>query len=143
MNNMAFLGVLLSASMSINFAHAGTIFLCDTTNHKKILVKDLGSHIQYKFGKNLESPELELLVTRSQASTWQWKGIGREISYSVTIPNGNTNYTVYFSVDRLSEEQAITSGVIVEVNEEELARVYCLSDTLNQALEGIDLKESD
>ncbi len=44
--------------------------------------------------------------------TWQWKGIGRYINYSVSIPNGNYLYRVFTSFDKMvPENEASSSGV--------------------------------
>ncbi|MGF1689364.1 hypothetical protein L4C36_22335 [Photobacterium japonica] len=137
-----YIGIAVTVTFT-HFASAGTIFSCDTSNNKKIEVQDLNHHIEYRFGRNLESPELTLSVIRDQASTWQWQGVGRHMNYSVTMPNGNTNYTVFFSVDRGSDEYPVTSGVIIEVNNKVIATVDCISDTLIQLLEGINLKATN
>lgn len=83
-------------------------------------------------------------AARETASTFQWLGIGRSMSYSVEIPNRNVKYTVYWEVDRLDEEHPIDAGVMVERNGKQLARVRCLDDDkLIQNIEGIDLKKSE
>ncbi|MFM2479512.1 hypothetical protein [Celerinatantimonas sp. MCCC 1A17872] len=129
--------------ISINSAMAEVIFSCNTTHNKKIEVKDSGAYIQYKFGINLDKPELSLSVPREKASTGQWNGVGRDMEYEVTIPNGNTNYTVFFSVDKSSAEHTKTAGVRVLANDKYITTVYCRSSTLIQSLEGINLKETE
>lgn len=66
-------------------------------------------------------------------------GMGRYISYSVTIPSGTAKYEVFFSVDRLTEEHEIEAGTYVTVNAQHVAIVNCRAGTLVQKLEGIDL----
>jgi hypothetical protein len=141
--NKMILAISVSASLtSINIVKADTIFSCVTTNNKKIAVNSFDKYIEYKFGQDLENPELALSVPRDQASTWQWNGVGREMSYSVTVPNGAYDYIVFFLVDRISDDHPVTSGVTIEMNQKVISTVYCLSDTLVQSLEGIDLKEN-
>ena len=139
---MLFIGLSVAVTLT-SVVKADTIFSCETANNKKIEVKDLGSHIEYRFGRHLENPELVLSVLREQASTWQWNGVGREMGYSVTIPNGKINYIVFVSMERFTEEHSTSSGVIIEDNQQLVTTVDCLTDTLTQSLEGIDLKESN
>ena len=144
MINKTMLLIGLSVAVTLtSVVKADTIFSCETANNKKIEVKDLGNHIEYRFGLHLKKPELVISVLREQASTWQWNGVGREMSYSVTIPNGEVNYIVFASMERFTEEHSTSSGVIIEENQQLVTTVYCLSDTLDQSLEGIDLKKSD
>ena len=67
-----------------------TVFSCVTGKGKIIEVCDSKKTIDYSFGKPSEKPDLALKVPRESASTTQWNGMGRWISYSVEIPNGNT-----------------------------------------------------
>ena len=143
MNKMILAISVLTGLTPINIVKADTIFACVTTNNKKIEVNSFDQYVEYKFGQYLKNPELALSVPRDQASTWQWNGVGRDMSYSVTVPNGAYNYTVFFSVDRISDEHPVTSGVIIEVDQKIISTVYCLPNTLVQSLEGIDLKEDD
>lgn len=140
MYKLLFSFAVYSSLTFVNTAKAQIIFSCETLNNKRVEVRDSGETINYKFGRDLSNPEMNLSVSRSMASTWQWHGVGREMNYSVTIPNGNTEYTVFFSVDRLSEGYPLTSGVVVKINKQPKATVFCNSSTLVQHLEGIDLK---
>ncbi len=63
------------------------------------------------------------------------------MGYSVTLPNGAITYTVFYSVDRMTEGFPLTSGVTVANKNQRIATIYCLSNTLNESLQGIDLKE--
>jgi hypothetical protein len=117
-----------------------TIFQCTTKNDKQVLVCDLGDTLSYSFGKAGSTPEIVVSVPRSAASTSQWKGVGRWIYYSVTIPNGNTKYTVFTSLDRSSDSHEFESGISVDVNGDEVAKIECRNLTANN-LTGIDLKE--
>lgn len=146
-NTVILTTLLLSIPLS---AHAAcqseqqTVFSCTTTKGKVIQVCDQQQHLEYSFGKPSQKPEIVVQVERSAASTTQWPGVGRYMSYSVEIPNGKTVYSVYWGVDRLSEEAAISAGVNVEVNGKHAATVQCNSEKkIIQNMEGIDLKATE
>lgn len=119
------------------------LFSCNTTNGKQVLLCDAGATLNYTFGKPGRTPEMKLKVRREDASTWQWQGIGRTISYSINIPNGNTVYDVFWAVDRMTDEHEEQAGVHVEVNGRPVATVRCDVDSVQQFLEGVDLKPAD
>jgi len=117
-----------------------TIFSCLTAKAKRIQVCDSGKTIEYSYGKPNLTPEIIVRAPRSDASTYQWIGAG-DMSYSVTIPNGNTNYRVFWSVDRFTDEHLIHAGVTVDVNKKDVATVKCVGEKhIVQNIEGIDLK---
>jgi hypothetical protein len=78
-------------------------------------------------------------VPRNQASTWQWKGIGRYVNYSVEVPNGAITYRVYTSLDRNEGDSTYEAGVEILKKEESLATVLCQEATIIDHLEGVDL----
>lgn len=118
-----------------------TVFSCQTAKGKVIQVCDSGKTIDYTFGKPELAPEIVVRAPRGEASTFQWQGIGRYISYSVSIPNGNTVYSVFWSLDKLSESRAIEAGVNVEVKQKLVATVNCAdAKRIVQNIEGIHLK---
>lgn len=119
---------------------AKLVFSCTTTKQKVIEVCDAGKTIEYSFGKAGAKPELALAVPRSEASTFQWEGIGSAISYTVDIPNGKTVYSVFWSAEKATAN--IESGVNVEVDGKHVARVLCKPDTTVQNIEGIKLKRA-
>lgn len=135
--------IIFSAFVFTPASYASVIFSCKTDDQKHIQVQDSGGKVVYKLGHDLTQPEFELSVDRSTASTWQWNGVGREMSYSVTIPDGDKEYTAFFSVDRVSDDHSITSGIIETTAQSREVSVYCNSDTLFQSLEGIDLKPQE
>ena len=125
-----------------------TIFACTTTNGKFVEVCEAGKVIQYTFGRPSKTPELALSVPRESASTFQWAGVGRYINYSVTISNGNANYQVFTSAERLfngdeDSDPSYTAGINVEVDGRHVATVDCKTDTVIDNMEGIDLKPDD
>ena len=118
-----------------------TVFSCLAAKGKLIQVCDSGKTIDYSFGKPNATPEVVVRAPRSEASTFQWKGVGRYLSYSVEVPNGDTRYSVFWSADRLTDEHKIDAGVIVEVNKKLVATVKCVGEKhIVQNIEGIDLK---
>lgn len=134
----------LALALAMPNAHAKcetgskTVFSCLTGSGKQIEVCDDGKTIGYSFGKPAK-PEIALKVPRSQASTHQWQGIGRYESYTAEIPNGNTVYSVFWSVDKLTEQHAVEAGVNVMVDNNLAATVKCAKNIVSN-LEGIDLK---
>lgn len=115
------------------------LFACKTAQGKHIKLLDRGSTLQYSFG-TMAKPEIVLNVPRGQASTYQWAGVGRSMYYSVNIPNRNTTYRVFWSVDRLVQGQPVTAGVDVEINDKPAATVQCLDKGITNGLIGVDLK---
>lgn len=82
-------------------------------------------------------------ASRDQASTYQWAGVGRSMSYAVDIPNGNTIYNVFWGVDRLTEEHAIEAGVNVFINKDLVATVNCSGKDVISNIEGVNLKPTE
>lgn len=116
------------------------VFSCTTPKAKLIEVCDLGKTISYSFGP-AGKPEISLQVPRARATTRQWDGVGRSISYSVDVPNGKTVYSVFWAVDRMEEAHDIFAGVEVVANGKSLATVSCNpQQDIVQKIEGIDLK---
>ena len=143
----SFRPLLVSALLTVGAsAHAAcpsakaTVFSCTTAKAKVIEVCDLGKNIGYSFGP-AGKPELVLQVPRAQASTRQWEGIGRTISYTVDVPNGKTVYSVFWAADRMSDDHEISAGVEVIINGKTAATVACdPKKKIVQGMEGIDLK---
>ncbi|QFY43032.1 hypothetical protein F6R98_10730 [Candidatus Methylospira mobilis] len=119
------------------------VFSCLTKSGKLIEVCDSGKSIDYSFGKPNLKPEIVVRSPRSEASTSQWNGVGRYLTYTVNIPNGNTVYGVFWGSDRLSDKHAIEAGVNVEVDGKLVATVNCAGKNIVQNIEGIDLKAAE
>ena len=103
-----------------------------------------GKTIDYSFGylgQPGAKPEIVVRTPRAEASTYQWQGIGRALSYSVQVPNGNALYRVYWSLDRLTENHPVDAGVEVEISQKHVATVKCVGEKhIVQNIDGIDLK---
>jgi hypothetical protein len=121
-----------SASRTLRFA-------CTADNGKEIRLYETATTIDYAFGHPNATPELDLRVPRDQASTHQWQGIGRWMNYAVDVPNGDTTYSVFWGVDRISDRHEVEAGVRVQIKGENAATVNCNKVTANR-LEGIMLK---
>lgn len=119
-----------------------TLFSCLTEKGKQIEVCDAGKTIAYSFGRPHVKPEIVVSVLRDQASTSQWNGVGRYISYAVDIPNGETVYNVFFATDRLSNEHSIEAGVNVLIKNNLAATVNCSGKNITNNLQGVNLKPS-
>jgi hypothetical protein len=115
-----------------------TLFLCHTANGKHIELADLGETIMYSFGEPGVSPEITLKVPRSAVENYQWSGVGRSMNYSVTVPNGNVGYRVFWSLDKLYPNQKPESGVEVVENGKLLTTVNCAGEMVNR-LKGFSL----
>lgn len=141
------LGVLLLGAIFSGTAYAAcpggseTLFRClAKTSGKQIEVCDAADTIKYSFGKPGKKPELALSVPRDEVTTWQWNGVGRYISYTLNIPNKGHLYRVFWGVDRISEGNPEEAGVNVEKKGNLLTTVYCQEDTIENHLEGVDLR---
>lgn len=147
---LTLVGSCLAPSLALAECGKGTqtVFSCTTAKGKVIEVCDAGKTIDYSFGKPDSKPEIVVKAPRQAASTTQWQGIGRTMSYSVEVPNGNTRYSVFWSVDKMMEgdtqEPAIEAGVAVEINQKPVATVRCDNKKpIVQEIEGIDLKATE
>ena len=120
-----------------------TIFSCLTEKGKQIELCDAGKTIEYSFGKPQEKPEIVLQVPRTQASTFQWKGVGREESYAVDIPNGKTTYNIFWGVDRLVASHPVDAGVNVMIDGALAATIHCVSKSIVNHLRGVQLKPTE
>lgn len=144
-----FLCILLALSITSSASAecdkgSTTVFSCLAAKGKLIQVCDSGKTIDYSFGKPNLPSELIVHASRSEVSTFQWKGFGRYISYAVEVPNGDTTYNVFWGMDRLTDEHSIDAGVMVEVNNKYVATVKCVGEkNIVQNIEGINLKPVD
>ena len=118
------------------------LFSCPTEKGKEIEVCDSGKNISYSFGRSHVKPEIVVNVLRDQASTSQWDGVGRYLSYAVDIPNGDAVYNVFFAADRLSNEHSIDAGVNVMMKNKLVTTVKCSGKNITNNLEGLNLKPS-
>ena len=136
--------MLISASVAYGKCDGGskTLFSCTTAKNKQIELCDAGKTISYSFGKANQKPEIVVTVPRSQASTSQWSGMGRYMSYSVDVPNGDTVYSVFHAVDKNSDLK-IEAGVNVMIKGKHAATVKCSGKNITNNLEGVDLKPSE
>jgi len=133
----------IASTFSVGIWADTTIFQCETTNKKNVLVQMNKNRVSYKFGRNLSKPEIAFSVPKNEASTYQWPG-GGSIYYDVDVPNGETVYTVYSSIDRMSREYDSESGIVVTQNGKELARILCNNNLkrYKNNLEDVDLPSS-
>lgn len=115
----------------------GVLFACQTADGKVIEVHDKGNSIEYVFGPK-DQLELVLDVPREQVSTYQWQGIGRYENYSVSIPNGDTVYSVFWARDRLAIDQPPEAGVSVEIDGDYITTVDCATEATHNLI-GVDL----
>jgi hypothetical protein len=119
-----------------------TIFACTATNGKQVEVCDNGDTLEYSFGKSLAKPEKKFSINRSEASTYQYSGMGRYMTYSVEMPTGDTTYSVFTSADKL--EPKSETGLNVTVKGKTVATIKCNEKKkMTVDLEGINLKPAE
>lgn len=119
------------------------IFACTTTGNNHVEVCDAGAAIHFTYGQVGNSPEIQLSVDRVDASTDQWRGFGRYISYTVYVPDGATIHSVFWREDRLTETRDISAGINLDGGDGQVGQDECKLDTLEQNLEGITLRADD
>ena len=123
-----YVGILLLSITMNAFASCEsekkTLFSCTTKAGKRIELCDAGKAISYSFGKSASKPEIAISVARNTALISEYQGFGRYMTTAVAIPNGNTEYQVFFSVDKL-EDHKIESGVHVSINDKHVATIHC------------------
>lgn len=121
---------------------ARVLFYCATKKNKEIKLCDRGETLEYSFGETGERSELMFSLPREKASTSQWQGIGRWISYSITLPSGDAKYTVFTSANRLTDQHEFEAGVLATIGDAEVARVLC-EDPVTHNIDGVDLKQEN
>lgn len=116
------------------------VFVCTTQTARKLVeVCELATTFSYTFGKPQERPELAFTVSKSSASGYRWDGTGRYMNNSLNLPNGNTEYRVYNSIER-DPNGTSAAGVQVVVKGKEVADVKCDMNTERSDLESLDVK---
>lgn len=102
---------LLIASTPIS-ANADTLFYCQTANGKQVHIRQHGSNVRYRFGKNLARPELEFTQPKTQVYqrnfTVEDNGY-RAHARQMWLHNGNADYVT--TVLYLSEGRMYSLGV--------------------------------
>lgn len=112
------------------------LFHCTTTNAKLVTLCDAGNTLRYAFGKlDGADPEMNLSIARSAASNSQGAA-----AQTIDLPNGNTTYSVFWGVDRMSDAHEVEAGVLVQANGRHVATVNCKEDTVQNFMEDVDLK---
>ncbi len=114
------------------------VFSCKIAgSSKRVEICEGGQVARYSFGKAGQSPELDLSAPIAALDYVPWNGIGRTIYEQVTFQNKGYGYTVYFLFDRLSEvpTQAVSGGISVEQNAQEIANLECNPDTISSGME--------
>ncbi|WP_277058223.1 hypothetical protein [Trichlorobacter lovleyi] len=118
-----------------------TIFACSTTNGKQVEVCDNGDTLEYSFGKPGKL-EKNFKIERTNASTYQWNGMGRYMNYTVELPTGDTVYSIFTGADKIDMKSE--SGVNVSVKGKNVATVKCNEKKkMTVDIEGIDLKPAE
>ena len=114
------------------FTHAAdhVIFFCTNAQGKQVRVTEQGGKFRYQFGKPKRA-ELVFENDRQEAidRSPRWGGIGRDLWTNLVLQNGDYQYALFSSMDRLSPRHETVYGVTVHrlVNGEEqyVAQVKC------------------
>ncbi len=130
MRTRNYLCILLLGSTS--FAHAAdhVIFFCTNAQGKQVRVTEQDGKFRYQFGKPKRA-ELVFENDRQEAigRSPRWGGIGRDLWTNLVLQNGDYQYALFSSMDRLSPRHETVYGVTVHrlVNGEEqyVTQVKC------------------
>ncbi len=114
------------------FAHAvdHLVFFCTNAQGKQVRVTEQGGKFRYQFGKPKRA-ELVFENDRQEAidRSPRWGGIGRDLWTNLVLQNGDYQYALFSSMDRLSPRHETVYGVTVHrlVNGEEqyVTQVKC------------------
>lgn len=117
------------------------IFTCNTTVGTRIEVCDQGAKIQLAYGLAGHRPDILLSVDRVDASTDQWRGFGRYISYRVYVPDGVATYGVFWQEDRLTETRDVTAWLSINDGQGATTQADCAFESLEENLEGVVLRD--
>ncbi|MDK4679794.1 hypothetical protein [Kingella negevensis] len=121
--------LLLALSFPI-FAQAKaaekTIFVCAFDNGKSVRVTERGDVYRYQYGK-ANQPELVFENNRAEAikRSPRWQGIGRNLWINLTLKNGQYQYSLGWSMDRLTDEHEESYFLTVERNEQFVTQQTC------------------
>ncbi len=131
MNKVYLMGMMILAAAN---AHSKIIFSCTTSQGKTIQVTEAAGKYRYQFGYP-SRPELVFENQRAPAiaRSPRWNGVGRTLWSNLVLQNGNYFYTVYHSIDRMSESHAEEAGVTISratadgsyENDQYLGQVLC------------------
>ena len=120
---LAFAALLLASTTTAVSANNDTLFYCQTANGKQVHIRQHGSNVHYRFGKNLARPELEF--TQSKTQVYQRNFTVEDNGYraharQIWLHNGNADYVT--TVLYLSEGRAYSLGVY---HDGEYAEIPC------------------
>lgn len=101
------------------------------------------SLVSYSYGAPDRAPELILSQPVSEIEHHPWPGIGRSIWETTVFHNAGYAYEVFTSVDRMTRDEPATGGVILQKNDETIARIDCDAGTVEFGLWALsDAKEA-
>lgn len=119
--------------------HETAIFSCMPEGKKKVSISQKGDTITYTYGRVGDSPELRISRPKSDLRISLEDTSGRSISSSVSFTSGEYTYTVYSSIDRISDYQDPKSGVLIKRRNSYLSNITCIQGSENGSL--LDLYE--
>ncbi|WP_193090529.1 surface-adhesin E family protein [Advenella sp. FME57] len=108
------------------------LFMCSTVNAKIISICASPSTVTYRFGPPSKL-QMKLTRDRQQVTYVPWDASSRTITSSISVPNTNTSYQVYYEQDR--NDTYREGGVRVIQNNKLLTTVQCSPGTISNFYE--------
>lgn len=106
------------------------LFHCQFANAKEVTLRASETGMSYVFGRRHSTPELTLWRAFEEIDVTPWNGVGRSIWEDIAFANGDVTYRIWGNFDRMTEEHEVTGGILVERDDEDLARLDCLPHTV-------------
>lgn len=107
----------LMALCAAPLAQAGDklIFACTNAQGKQVRVIERDGMFHYRFGKAGKKPELAFANRREEAiaRSPKWNGVGRELWTTLVLQNGQYQYALFSSMDRILADHPISYGIAV------------------------------
>ena len=100
---------------------------------KQLTVCIGGGEASYAFGPK-GAPELAITQPLGQAQGTAWAGVGRSIWEEIIFFSGDVSYAVWHSVDRLTEGNPTSGGVVVTKADQTLADLQCKEGTADVSI---------
>lgn len=111
-------------ALAICAGNQETLFSCSVGEKQiELCLTAVDQSVTYRFGPD-HAPEIELTRDFGEISMRPWNGIGRNIWDSVTVPNGNFAYEIYWSFDKI--DQQAQAGLNVLRGAHDIATLACL-----------------
>ncbi len=105
------------------------IFSCKTENNKQISIIKNGEIIEYKFGKQLDHPDLKIVTKTKELIKDFENASGRYFTNAIGFKNKGYIYYVVFQADRI-EENKQNYYINIEKDQKNISTIYCVVNTV-------------